>query len=66
MQHRNRSALPHFAGLQDLVNDPDVKEIIVNNNTEVWAASGAGDANQLSVAPTCPGLSEKIRGSSSR
>lgn len=51
MQHRNRSALPHFAGLQDLVNDPDVKEIIVNNNTEVWAERTAGLERAGSLAP---------------
>jgi len=26
-----------FAGLQDLIDDPRVTEIMVNNNTEVWA-----------------------------
>ena len=50
MQHTN-SSVPHFAGLQDLVNDPCVKEIIVNNSTEVWAERTTGLERVGSLQP---------------
>ena len=40
-----------FAGLQPLVDDPEVKEIIVNNNTEVWAERTGGLERAGSLLP---------------
>jgi pilus assembly protein CpaF len=40
-----------FAGLQPLVDDPEVKEIIVNNNTEVWAERTSGLERAGSLLP---------------